>query len=68
MRTLKYRAIPLPEQPSCIPSGSYWIPEAYTPRKGLKHLILNSFFQGCRLSHDPLGKPGKTICYIQLDQ
>src|SRR2546429_7854929 len=30
----------------------------HTP-KGRKSLILNSFFQGCRISHDPRGKPGK---------
>src|SRR6266850_3609648 len=48
--------------------GSYWIPGSYTPRKGLKHLILNRFFQGCCISRDPLGKPGKIICYVKLDQ
>jgi hypothetical protein len=34
----------------CSRRGSYWIPGSYIPRKGLKHLILNSFFQGCRIS------------------
>ena len=43
-------------------------PRVAAPRKGLKHLILNSFLQGCRISRDPRGKPGKTICYVKLDQ
>jgi len=50
-----------------IEAGSCWIPGSYTPRQGLQHLILSSFFQGCRISRDPRGKPGKTGCYIKLD-
>ncbi len=49
-------------------SGSCWIPGSYTPRKGLKHLILNNFSQGCRIGRGPRGKPVKTICYDKLDQ
>jgi hypothetical protein len=48
--------------------GSYWIPGSCTPRKRPKHLILNSFFQGCSVSRFPRGKPVKTICYVKLDQ
>jgi hypothetical protein len=48
-------------------AGSCWIPGSYTPRKGLKHLILHSFSQGCRLGRDPRGKPVKTTCYAKID-
>src|SRR6266568_1689317 len=51
-----------------IPRGSCWIPGSYTPCTGLKHLILNGFFQRCRIGHDPRGKPVKTTCYAKLDQ
>src|SRR6266851_8741757 len=43
-------------------------PRVAAPPKGLKHLILNSFFQGYCISRDPRGKPGKAICYVKLDQ
>ena len=48
--------------------GSCWIPGSYTPCTGLKHLILNGFFQSCRIGRDLLGKPVKTTCYAKLDQ
>jgi hypothetical protein len=48
--------------------GSYWIPGSYTPCTGLKHLILNGFFQGCRIGRAPRGKPVKTTCYAKLNQ
>jgi len=48
--------------------GSCWIPGSYTPRKGLKHLISNSFFQGCRIGRDHREKSVKTTCYAKLDQ
>src|SRR5207244_8229896 len=48
--------------------GSCWIPGPYTPCTGLKHLILNGFFQRCRIGRDPRGKPVKTTCYAKLDQ
>ena len=39
--------------------GSCWIPGSYTPCAGLKHLILNGFFQRCHIGHDPRVKPVK---------
>jgi hypothetical protein len=48
--------------------GSCWIPGSYTPYTGLKRLILNGFFQRCRIGHDPRVEPVKTICYAKLDQ
>src|SRR2546426_9087292 len=48
--------------------GSCWIPGSYTLCTGLKHLILNGFFQRCRIGRDPRGKPVKTTCYAKLDQ
>src|SRR5207302_9371511 len=47
--------------------GSCWIPGSYTPCTGLKHLILNGFFQRCHIGRDPRGKPVKTTCYAKLD-
>src|SRR6267142_6656200 len=64
---------------TCIPQGiatflhyasrrsAGWRYTTHTP-KGRKSLILNSFFLGCRIGHDPRGKPGKTIGYVKLDQ
>jgi hypothetical protein len=51
-----------------IPDGSCWIPGSYTPCTGLKHLILQGFFQRCRIGHDPRVKPVQTICYDKLDR
>jgi hypothetical protein len=34
---------------------------------GLKRLILNGFFQRCRLGHAPRGQPVKTTCYAKID-
>jgi hypothetical protein len=48
--------------------GSCWIPGSYTPCTGLKHLILNGFFQRCRIARDPRRKPVKTTCYAKLDE
>jgi hypothetical protein len=39
----------------------------YTP-KGFKYLILNNFFQRCRVCRDPREKPVKTIFYDKVDQ
>src|SRR2546428_5574645 len=54
--------------PRSFRKGSCWIPGSYTPCAGLKHLILNGFFQRCRIGRDPRGKPVKTTCYAKLDQ
>jgi hypothetical protein len=55
-------------QLNAYPQGSCWIPGSYTPCTGLKRLILNGFFQRCRIGHDQRVKPVKTICYAKLDQ
>jgi hypothetical protein len=49
-------------------SGSCWIPGSCTPCTGLNHLILNGFFQRCRIGHDPRVEPVKTTSYAKLDQ
>src|SRR5206468_4091751 len=49
-------------------SGSCWIAGSYTPCTGLKHLILQGFFQRCSIGHDPRVRPVKTTCYAKLGQ
>ncbi len=48
--------------------GSCWIPGSYAPRKWVKCLILNNFFEGYRIGRDLREKAVKSICYAKLNR
>ena len=52
---------------SIILPGSCWIPESYTPRTELKHLISKHFLPERAERTTPGGKPVKTNCYAKHD-